>query len=434
MIGWYSGTRGEPILRNRAADRRSRRRRTSGAFATAFALTSVWSETVSARGLSFAEARHAAERHAPDVQLAALRLAGARADVDTAGALPNPTLGLSTATRTAKLGTSLSLPLPVFGQRGTAVSAARADARTVGLDVRVAQRDARWGATLAWLDLWEAEQRARLLALGAGDAQRLLQIATEKYGAGSGSRVDVVRAGAGRATAAAEADAASKDAAAAGARLSPWIGGDPRDSLEASGEPGYPDALVANGALDERRASHPVLLRDQSAAAAADAHVRNQERQRWPLLVPQVALNQFDPTLSGPDLIVGVAIEVPLLYQRGGEIGRARAEQAIARKQLEWDSLRLGSDLVDASRRAEGADAKLRALKEQVLPAVQEAASLTEEGYSDGRMDLVRVLEAQRALLDARTSEVGAVAARARAIADMERSAGLDLTGVPGAR
>jgi cobalt-zinc-cadmium efflux system outer membrane protein len=384
--------------------------------------------TASARGVSFDDARRAAVTFAPDVALARLRGEVARADIDAAAAWSNPTLAVTTATQTARLGTSLSVPVPIFGQRLLATRAARADAETVARDADVVVRDARWGATLSWLDLWETERRAALLASAAADADRVLHIATEKFDAGSGSRIDVVRTGAARSSAAAEAESASRDARAAAARLVPWLGTDARGTLVASGDPSYPQTVAALDSLRAVLQSHPVLTRDAAARAAADAHVRSEERQAWPTVTPQITLNQFDPTLPGPDLVLGVSLDLPLLNQRGGEVGRARAEGAIARAQSTWDERRLGSELADAYERAEGGDAKLRALRASILPAISEAAKMTEEAYADGRVDLTRVLEAERALLDARVNEVTTVAQRGRALADLEHAAGVDLT------
>lgn len=391
------------------------------------------SSNANARGISFAEARRAAERQAPDVHLSTLRTNVARAEVGVAGGLPNPTVGVATATQTARLSTSLSVPIPLFGQFATAADAARADVQTAKAEVAIAARDARWSATLSWVDLWEAQRRAQLFVAGAQDAQRLLGIATEKFSAGTGSRVDIVRATADRATAVAEAESARSDVAAAAARLSVWIGSDPREPLEPLGEPGYPPNTIAIDSLSPSRA-HPVLVRDEAAVVAAGSHVKSERRQRWPLIIPQVTLNQFDPTLPGPDLIVGVSFDLPVFNMRGGEVSRAEAQEELARAQASSDGRRLTAETFDAYRRLQAADAKLRALKEQVLPAMREAETMTEEAYADGRMELTRVLEAQRALLESSMNEAETIALRARSLADLEHSLGTDLTEAPRAR
>ena len=59
---------------------------------------------------------------------------------------------------------------------------------------------------------------------------------------------------------------------------------------------------------------------------------------------------------------------------------------------------------------------------------------MTEEGYRDGRVDLLRLIDAQRARLDSRLAQVEAQAAWERALAEVERAAGtrLDRRGANG--
>jgi cobalt-zinc-cadmium efflux system outer membrane protein len=379
-----------------------------------------------ARDVSFDDARLQADRGAPQVQLAAGQAGVSRAEVDVAGALPNPTLGMTTATITARLAARLSAPLPLFGQRGSAMRAARADVQAALLDVAVSRRDARWGATLAWIDLWEAQERARLLELGARDSQRLSQIAAENFAAGSGARLDVVRTDADYARALAEAESAQRLTAAAGARLAPWIGSSGDDELIASGAPGYSAAEVELVRLEQRLPEHPALQRDRATVDAAAAHVASEQRQRWPLLSPEVGVSAFDPTQPGTDVIFGLSLEVPILDQRKGPIERARAQRTLAETSMRLQERQLRADLLDAYRRTQAASAELRALRERVLPAMQQAKDMTQEGYQAGRVDLLRVLEAQRALLESRIAEAGSFAAWARAVADLERAAGAD--------
>jgi cobalt-zinc-cadmium efflux system outer membrane protein len=378
----------------------------------------------SARAITFVEARAAAERQAPDVQLAQLHLGLAAADVRTAGALPNPSLSLSTARQTARLGLSLAQPLPLFGQRATAVRAAQADAEAARQDLGAVRSQVRWSVSMAWIDLWEAQERSRLLEVAAREAERLMQITKEKLDAGTGLRFDVVRARADSERAAAETRAARLGVRAAGARLAPWTGDAPEPPLTAAGLPSYP-AEPARG-TESGLAEHPLIRRDRAAAVAAVLHLENERRLRWPALTPQVTVNQGDPTLPGTDVIVGLALDLPVMSLRSGPIARAQAQRTLAETTFALDLQRLRSDLADASRRTEGASAKLRSLRTQVLPAMKEARDLTEDAYRLGRADLLRLLEAQRALLETELAEVDAVSAWARAVADLERAAGRD--------
>jgi cobalt-zinc-cadmium efflux system outer membrane protein len=334
-------------------------------------------------------------------------------------------LTVSTARETARLGASVGVPLPLFGQRGTAMKAARADADAVIRDVAVVRREVRWRATVTWVDLWEAQERARLLELAAQDADHVFQIAQEKFDAGTGPRLDVIRTKADRARATAEAESARRLVAAAAARLAPWIGAAPADELTATGIPGYPENLpVAIGNIEERLFEQPTLRRDRAQVKAADLHLQNEERLRWPMVAPQLTVNQFDPTLPGPDFIVGLSFDLPVLTLRGGAIARAQAQRAFAEMATSADERRLHAELLDAYRRAEAGNLRLRALREQVLPSMKEARDMTEEGYRLGRLDLIRLLDAQRALLDSRLAEAEASATWSRAVADLEIAAG----------
>ena len=149
-----------------------------------------------------------------------------------------------------------------------------------------------------------------------------------------------------------------------------------------------------------------------------------EQRQRWPVVNGELIVNIGDPTLPGVDVIGGAALDLPVLNLRGGAIARARALQAVADATAVTDARRLFADLRDAYHRSEGAGQRARALRESVLPAIEEARKMTEEGYRAGRVDLLRLLEAQRAVLDARLALAEATASYGRAFADLERAVG----------
>src|SRR3569623_1365908 len=153
----------------------------------------VWVVVRAAQPVTLAEARMRALRAGPELLLARQREQVARAQNDVVGALPTPTVGVTTARLTARLTTSLLQPLPLFGQRGTSVDAARADAEVAHLVIAAMTVDALLGVTAAWLELWAAQERTRLLQQAATDAARVADIAHDRFAAGSGPRVDEVR-------------------------------------------------------------------------------------------------------------------------------------------------------------------------------------------------------------------------------------------------
>jgi cobalt-zinc-cadmium efflux system outer membrane protein len=382
-----------------------------------------------APAITLAEARGRALGAGPDVVLTDLRAQLANTEVEVAGALANPTLALQTARLTAKLTATLGVPLPLFGQRQTAVAAAGAGAEAARLDIDAARLDARWRATHAWLALWEAQEKAALLGAAATETARLADIAKERFAAGTGPRVDVIRTGADRARAQAEASAAATVVAGFAAELAVSLGADTPGSLRAVGPLDLGPLPDESAALARLYAQHPALRRDRAQADAAAARVRAEQRSRWPVVTAELAVAAGDPTLPGTDVVGGVSFEAPVLNQRSGPIARARAEQALAAWTTETELRRLEADLIAGYRQSESAAARVRALTDDVIPALEEARRMTEEGYRDGRVDLLRVLEAQSAVRDARLASVEARAAWQRARADVERAVGALPTG-----
>jgi len=379
-----------------------------------------------AQPVTLAEARMRALRAGPELLLARQREQVARAQVDVAGALPNPTVGVTTARLTARLTTSLLQPLPLFGQRGAGIDAARADAEAAHLDIAAVAVDARLGVTAAWLELWAAQERTRLLQQAAADAARVADIAHDRFAAGSGPRVDEVRTTGERARARAEADAAALAVPAAGARLGVWLG---EGAWRADGAPSLGPLPDETQALQQLFEQHPALRRDRAQALAAAQHVRAEQRARWPIVAAQVVIAQNDPTTPGTDVIGGLSFEAPVLSRRGGAIAHARAEQYLAELTAEVDLRRLTAQLIDAYRQSDAAALRARALASDVLPALEEALRMTEGGYRDGRVDLLRVLDAQRALLEARLAAMDAQATWQRALAELERAIGIPVAG-----
>jgi cobalt-zinc-cadmium efflux system outer membrane protein len=381
-----------------------------------------------AEGLTLGVARARAERFGPPVEVAERQHEVARTEIAVAGTLANPTVTLQTSKETARIIAGASLPLPLFGQRGKAVAAAQADAEGVALERELGRITARWNATNAWVDLWAAQERGELLALASEESARLLQISRERVLAGSAPRLDAVRATADRARARAEADSARAAVDAAAARLVPWTAGDPGELPRAVGRPQPPDKLPALAEVTRRAQEHPLLRRDRAQVRAAGAHVALEQRLRIPVPSAEVSVDYQDRTNDNrTDVIGGLAFELPLLGLRGGAIARARAQKAGAETSFTLDERQLRSELNDAYYTTGAAAARSRALREEVLPALDEARKMSEEGYRAGRLDILRLIEAQHAVIEARLAVLDATVTWCHALADLERSTGVEL-------
>ena len=77
-----------------------------------------------------------------------------------------------------------------------------------------------------------------------------------------------------------------------------------------------------------------------------------------------------------------------------------------------------------AHHRLASAHEEAESLRSEVLPGARKAFDVAEEGYRRGKFEYLAVLEAQRALSDARAQYVEAAAERRLAAVEVERLAG----------
>ncbi len=104
-------------------------------------------------------------------------------------------------------------------------------------------------------------------------------------------------------------------------------------------------------------------------------------------------------------------MSVPLgIFDRNqGAISRARAEQRRAEFDLEAARRTLEREFAALQRAISADAAAIAATEDEVIPQAERALALAQDGYNRGAFSYLDVLEAQRALSDARQSRVDAL-------------------------
>ena|SRR5690349_3119429 len=101
--------------------------------------------------ITFVEALDRAAQGSPQVAVARSKETVAEAEINVAGVYPNPTLLGGTSTQTAKFTGGAVVPFVVFGQRGAAMAASRADFGVVQVETQ--QRKVTFARVLERLSL-----------------------------------------------------------------------------------------------------------------------------------------------------------------------------------------------------------------------------------------------------------------------------------------
>jgi len=171
-----------------------------------------------------------------------------------------------------------------------------------------------------------------------------------------------------------------------------------------------------------------VRVAEAEREAAAKA-VAVQQRLAIPNISAQLGVRQLR-VASGPAVVAGIAVPLPLFDRNRGNIAAARAE-------LQGADARAAAARLDAEAGSRAALALVEAADQRAL-AADRAMATAEEGYrlarlayEAGKSPLIELLAARHNLGVTRGVILNAAAARLDARANLARFAGLTITGEP---
>jgi outer membrane protein, heavy metal efflux system len=372
--------------------------------------------------LSLGDARALADRRNGGLLAAQAAIDVARAGVESAGQLANPTLSASYGKDDPKLQVGLDVRAPVFGQRGAAIASAGAQVQVAEADAGVERARLHAAVRRVYSASWAASEQARLATEAAAIAKDLAQLVAERFRTGSAARIEVEQSA--LASSRAAQDKLDRDAEAIASRreLEAAIGA-PVDGLEPPPRP----AVSSEEDLLRRARNHPELqtLRLQEEAALAKADEERAAIRPLPTL-SMIAQRFEDPTVSF-GLRAGIAFDLPLLSWNRGRVHEQ--EQTAHRAQLLAQATlqRLDGQVRAARARWQAASARAGFYSGAFLESARRVLDMARAGYRIGRTSLIAVLQAQNDLSSASSRALDAALEAQRALADLEEAVGADL-------
>jgi cobalt-zinc-cadmium efflux system outer membrane protein len=382
--------------------------------------------------------------HNPQLRVAVEQVAQARARVTEATAFPDPTVsadysGLTGPTRFSTnsgsdLGVGLTVPFPTkFLLRGSMGNADvhAAEFSLVQLRQQIAsQTSQEYDSLLMALRHHADLQEGRTLAAD------FLQKTQVQFDQGAVARLDVIKARVTLAQADNDLIASTRAIANARAGLNRLLGrtlGAPIEAADSLGD--IPALPPLDQLLDVAHASRPELrglASQQQGAAAATALARTY----W---LPDVGVSVSKNFAQGsdPSFTTGIGFSVPLFFwnHERGEVAESRRHEAELTAAYRDLDAQVELDVRNSYGAAATALLQVAQVRDQVLPAAQEAYRIASVSYGLGGSSALDVLDARRTLLDARGQYVDALGAASSARADLERAVGAPLdhlvTGAP---
>ncbi|MBI5506191.1 MAG: TolC family protein [Deltaproteobacteria bacterium] len=354
------------------------------------------------------------DRH-PRLAAGRFQVEAARAGVDAAGAIANPTLEATGGEGFARVGDdsrgewglALSIPLGWIAQRSSKLSAAAADVEAAVAESESLRRDVLLQLrTLFWNLVYEQARVDSLETLEEQTAQ-LVSSVTKRVEKGESRPVEATRAAIELEKVAGELEGARTSLLGRQAQLSLWLGGCAGTTPVAAGDlTSLPATLDRDTALAGARTTNPALTAAQARTRALVSEVDTERLAR----VPSFAITGFTTSeLDRQSYGVGVAVDVPLGNWNSGRIAQAEARLAQGRKQAEATALEVESSVIEAQAACRAAVVAARRMTDKTVPLSEFAASTMEKTYRLGEASLLEVIDARRTLLESRRLYLGAL-------------------------
>jgi cobalt-zinc-cadmium efflux system outer membrane protein len=185
----------------------------------------------------------------------------------------------------------------------------------------------------------------------------------------------------------------------------------------------------AEALLATALARRPDLLARQAAVHEADARLRLAVADRFgnPKLGPDYEYNETRDNFIGAELVV----PLPVLNKHKGEILQRRAEHQRAVLDLQSTEVAVRQAVAGALNRLSQAYAWADAYRKEVLPTQEGLVKEMEALFTQGRVDLLKVIDLRRKVLQARSGYLDALLEVRQADADLAAAVGDPTLAIP---
>lgn len=327
----------------------------------------------------------------------------------------------------------VSQRLELGGKRAARIGLAGRTGDVAGLEYEAARLDLARDVVTALADAAAAARNVGVEQERTRLAAETLRAARGRVEAGKEPLLQARRAEVARATAEVAAERARREAEVALRNLAVLIGAPrvelaPRqtwfDNVGPAPRPPLPADPLA------RMAANPDLARLDAAAAQQRANLSLQRANAIPDMSVQGYVRRFQEGRETA-FVAAASIPLPINDRNQGGIARAQAELLRAELEVERSQLALAASLTTAERRTELAWRAVQSLRRDALPAAEQAARFAAGGFAEGKFGFLEVLDAQRALSDARAQLNDALREFHARRAETERLRGQDPGALP---
>ena len=279
----------------------------------------------------------------------------------------------------------------------------------------------------AYANALEAQAIQQLSQEAAKLVRQVAEAAQHSFELGNVPRSHVVRARVEQARADQELTKAEAALAIAQAALNTAIGRRADTPVSLAGTLDFhPSQIALDGQIEQALARRPEIRSAQSATEAAGHELTVARRDLWPDLLLEGRLSRLG---GGAERPAGIGLTLPFLDwgRRRAEIRRAEAERASQRALQDQVANEVALQVEEAVRSLKAAAQAVKIYEGGIVAQAEELMQMTQTGYAEGAISYLEVLDARRALTEARQGYSRALADHARSLAALQRATGAPL-------
>lgn len=326
----------------------------------------------------------------------------------------------------------LSQLIELGAKRAKRVRLARLNESLAAWDYEAKRLDVFVGTTRAFADVLAAQRRVELAEASLRLERQLYNAASERVRAGQVSPLEQSRAEVTLAAGQVVRDRAVRDLEIARSRLAAFWGSTRPAFQRAAGDLGEVRPIRPLPDLLEKAAGNPDLARWSTEIAQREARVALERAKNIPDPRFSLGTRRYGYNPGETALVAGVSIPLPFYSLNRGNILEAEVQANIGRALQRQALVQVTAAIKQSYEQVSAAYDAVLVLRRRVIPAAQATFDGMSTGYREGKFTLLEVLDAQRALLDARSRLIDAEAAYQSALADTERLTGQPLDSRPG--
>ena len=369
----------------------------------------------------------------PDIKASAFELPALDGRREQAGLHPNPAISLEVenvagigayeGAESAEITLALSQLIELGGKRGLRVGIVDATYSVAESELAVRRLDVASEVLRRFVQVAREQEHVALSDHRSKLAERTLAAVETRVNAARSPLAELHRAKAARNQASLNRDNAERQLRASLYRLAA-LWGESEPSFRSVKAELYSLPPISNlEDLLRRLEESPDVARLLTEARLRDAELRLAEARRRPDLTVSGGIRRLEQT---NDMALVFSVQLPLAIndRNQGAIreARVRREQVDAQYAALLNTAR--ADLFGFHQGLLQARAEIEALRGQVLPELEDALRQTELAYERGRYSYLELVDAQRSVIEVRSTLIDAAARYHSVLAEIERLTG----------